>query len=307
MLEDMLETVIDKKKFLSLEKYIDFASYFLEYIEENKYDTIVSSRDPKYKFYQYDSDVEYRIARPFNAELLYSIEEFEIYKHDFIDILNKLKKDKDKASITDRNVINKSIYTIQQSIGFGLDALPNSNKARKIAGDLFENLINLVFQEIGFYSSSRNIKVSLSSPKTYVGKQAPSNVMSFQQDLVIHKDVSQTDLVIGSVKITSKDRLSKIFLDKYLFNKLSRKDHPHIAIFLHDIQRNTERSKKYAGKYSVASTFLPGTFKGLSLELIELDGVYYLDPPRHVQNNPFIEKRIFSFDKLICEDIWKIV
>jgi hypothetical protein len=51
----------------------------------------------------------------------------------------------------DRALLMRSIYTIQQSIAATLDALPAgaSNKARKLNGDLFERLIQLLVKRIG--------------------------------------------------------------------------------------------------------------------------------------------------------------
>ncbi len=49
--------------------------------------------------------------------------------------------------------------------------------------------------------------------------------------------------VVGSVKTTSKDRLDKIFLDKYLLTRLIGRDIPVVAIFLHDAQRAIKGNK----------------------------------------------------------------
>ena len=65
--------------------------------------------------------------------------------------------------------------------------------------------------------------------------------MSYQHDLIIEKDNEVK--VIGSIKTSSKDRIDKIFIDKFLYNKLTEKATPHIAIFLNDVQRkNTKRA-----------------------------------------------------------------
>ena len=82
--------------------------------------------------------------------------------------------------------------------------------------------------------------------------------MSYQHDLIIEKNYDVK--VIGSIKTSSKDRIDKIFIDKFLYNKLTEKATPHIAIFLNDVQRkNTKRENEYG----ISSTFLTGTFQRL--------------------------------------------
>ena len=55
-------------------------------------------------------------------------------------------KDGEQPSDDLRQNVKRTIYTIQQSIGAALDALPagKSNQARKVNGDLFERLILLI-------------------------------------------------------------------------------------------------------------------------------------------------------------------
>lgn len=69
--------------------------------------------------------------------------------------------------------------------------------------------------------------------------------MSYELDMVFSQGraVPETRTlhekeIVASVKTTSKDRLDKIFLDKYLLSKLLGRDIPVIAIFLHDVQRS---------------------------------------------------------------------
>ncbi len=53
--------------------------------------------------------------------------------------------------------------------------------------------------------------------------------MNYQHDMIVQVD-SETK-AIGSVKTSSKDRIDKIFIDKFLYNKLTDTDIPHFAIF----------------------------------------------------------------------------
>ncbi len=296
----MLDKVSNKNNFTSLQKYIDFASYFLEYIQKNKQAVIVSQNEHHYNFYQYGKEVDYRVTRPFNSKILYSFEEFEKNKKVLLNDLSQLKKHKDKAAITDRTVINRAVYTIQQSIGFGLDALPGgkSNNARKLAGDLFERLILLLLQEVGVNARGGVVKV----PVIKDGKKIVD--MNYQHDLIVERVGDEHPRLIGSVKTTSKDRLAKIFVDKFLYSRLTDTDVPHIAIFLHDVQR---KEGKREGEYGISQTFLTGSFKGYTIKLNPLDGVYYFDPRPVMQTDEFFKKYIKTFDYLICDDIWDYI
>ncbi|MDR1383031.1 MAG: hypothetical protein LBJ67_04165 [Planctomycetaceae bacterium] len=147
--------------------------------------------------------------------------------------------DKNDQSI--RGILNNSVYTIQQSIGAALDGLPigKSNIARKLNGDLFEHFIRLVIQETGIDCQSNTIQI----PIIVDGKT--DFFMKYQHDLIIKKD--DEIAIIGSIKTSSKDRIDKIFIDKFLYSKLTEKTTPHIAIFFHDVQRKNPRKENEMG------------------------------------------------------------
>ncbi|MDR1981718.1 MAG: hypothetical protein LBQ39_08910, partial [Tannerellaceae bacterium] len=175
-----------------------------------------------------------------------------------------------------------------------LDGLPagKSNTARKLNGDLFENFIRLIIQEIGIACRSGVIQLPV-----YIDNEIAFN-MSYQHDLIIENDGEIK--VIGSVKTSSKDRLDKIFIDKFLYNKLTEKATPHIAIFLNDVQRKGKEPK-----YGINATFLPGHFKGYTVKLNPLDGVYYCDIRPNMQTENILKDHIRTFDNLLIEDIWR--
>lgn len=60
--------------------------------------------------------------------------------------------------------------------------------------------------------------------------------------------------VIGSIKTSSKDRLDKIFVDKFLYNRLTATLTPYITVFLNDVQRNNTRREN---SYGINATFFP--------------------------------------------------
>lgn len=126
--------------------------------------------------------------------------------------------------------------------------------------------------------------------------------MSYQHDLIIKKN--DEIKLIGSIKTSSKDRLDKIFIDKFLYNKLTGTNTPHVAIFLNDVQRKNGKKKN---KYGISATFLPGHFRGYTVKLNPLDGVYYCDIRPNMQTEKILKKHIRTFDHLLCDDIWKFL
>lgn len=93
-------------------------------------------------------------------------------------------------------------------------------------------------------------------------------------------------------------------MDKFLYSKLTGTTLPHIAIFLNDVQRkNTAKENKY----SVSATFLPGRFKGFTIKLNPLDGVYYCDIRPNMRTDSILKKHIQTIDYFFCSDLWKLV
>lgn len=200
-----------------------------------------------------------------------------------------------------RQVLIRSIYTFQQCIGAALDALPvgQSNKARKINGDLFERLIQLLIKRVGVHCRTGTIQV----PVKIDGETAFN--MQYQHDLLISALENPKELrAIGSVKTSSKDRIGKIFVDKLLYSKMTGTSLPHIAIFLNDVQRKKTRQEN---EYGINSTFLSGHFKGYTVNLKPLDGVYYCDIRPNMQTEPILKEHIKTIDRFFCSDLWLLV
>jgi hypothetical protein len=122
--------------------------------------------------------------------------------------------------------------------------------------------------------------------------------MSYQHDLLLLE--SNTLKVIGSVKTSSKDRLDKIFSDKFLYSKLTGTNLPHVAIFLNDVQR---KRTPHENQHGINSTFLPGHFKGFTIKLNPLDGVYYCDMRPVMQTDPVLKDHIRTIDHFFCSDL----
>jgi len=296
-LKQLVNKAKDKSNFTDLKAYIKFCDEYLNYIAGNLQAIIVSQNEHHYQFYQYKKEGNFQITRPINSNLMYDSNDFAISSREFLRILKNIKTiNKNDNGV--RTILNNATYTIQQSVGSALDGLPagQSNIARKLNGDLFEHFVRLIIGEIGIDCKSGTIQV----PVIVDGE--PTFNMSYQHDLLIGKgsDVK----VIGSIKTSSKDRIDKIFIDKFLYNKLTEKATPHIAIFLNDVQR--KNTKKY-NKYGINATFLPGHFKGYTVKLNPLDGVYYCDIRPNMQTEHILKDHIKTFDNLLIEDIWKFL
>ena len=308
-LYDLQESVKDNSAFGRIDDYQKICSTFLEVVQDIKPTRIVAPNDHRYIFYQYGKDYDHKITRPLNSDLFIESQlDFQKGFERFGTFLDDLRQK--QASITNHsniqeylstNEVNKIVYTIQQSIGSIGDSFTNPNQSRKRVGQLFENLIRLIMQEIGFYCETRSITVPI--------PDHPDFTMTYELDLVFSRDkaliASESEYihpeeVIGSVKTTSKDRIDKIFLDKYLLTKLLGRNVKVIAIFLHDVQR-ARRAKSIFG---INSTFKTNHFLGYTMALNRMNGVYYVDPRPEMMTNPRLSNEINDFQHFLTQDVW---
>jgi hypothetical protein len=294
-LDDLVRQASNKENFTELKHYVEFCEQFLDFIGTPGaiQAEIVSRNETHYRFIQF-KNAEFSISRPLNSKLLYTSRVAKANLVKFLKVLDSLKK---MDSPANREIVNRSIYTMQQSIGASLDALPagRSNTARKINGDLFERFIRLVLIRVGVECTAGVVKVPV--------KVADEEefMMSYQHDLIIKSGALVK--IIGSVKTSSKDRLDKVFVDKFLLAKLTEKDVPHVAIFLNDVQRKGKTAKNYG----VSATFLPGHFKGYTIKLNPLDGVYYFDIRPNMLTEPILKNHIRTFDHFLFTELWSLL
>lgn len=296
-IKNILAKALDKKNFTTLQGYIDFAQEYLDFTAEHLQAVIVSQNENHYNFYQYDKQGNFQITRPINSNLMYNADTFGVAGKAFSEMLASLKDVKPKQEVK-RQILNNVTYTLQQSIGATLDAIEGgkSNYARKLNGDLFENLIRLILTETGVPAKAGVVQVPV------VVEGEVEFKMNYQHDLIIEN--ADEIKLIGSIKTSSKDRIDKIFIDKFLYNKLTEKPTPHIAIFLHDVQR---KNTKKENEYGISGTFLPGHFKGYTVKLNSLDGVYYCDIRPNMKTEKILKDHIKTFDNLLIDDIWKFL
>lgn len=288
---ELMAWVSQKERFANIEKYIDFSKEYLEFIETELQAKIIAQNENNYCFFQYKRDGEYNITRPVNCDLFLAADKYAESQHEILYALGHIRDIKNDAAT--RKLVNDFIYTTQQTIGCALDALPSSrtNTSRKINGDLFEQLIQLIMKKIGLAVESETISVPIPDS---------SETMKYQNDLEIKVDGNI--VAVGSVKTSSKDRIDKVFLDKLMYNRLTKTETPHFAIFLHDVQRAGNEPN-----YKVGQTFLTGHFKAYTIGLNPLDGVYYCDLRPVMKNDRILKEYIKSLDHLLCEDVWSFI
>lgn len=297
-LSDLVNHAADKERFHTVKQYIDFCARYLEYIDTGLQARIVSQNESHYQFFQYRQEGSFNITRPINSRLMYDAQNFTQAAQQFSTTIEQLRDGQRPADNLRENLI-RTIYTLQQSIGAALDALPagKSNQARKVNGDLFERLIRLLIVSLNVDCISGTMQVPIKDEDGIELFKA-----CYQHDLLCSKDGELK--IIGSVKTSSKDRIDKIFMDKFLYNRLTDTALPHVAIFLNDVQR---KKTKRENEYGVSATFLPGHFKAYTVKLNPLDGVYYCDIRPNMVEDALLSQHIRTIDYFFYADLWELL
>jgi hypothetical protein len=309
-LRTLQKKVCDREAFKRIEEYEDVACRFLRFISKSQPTRIVSPSSHNFVFYQYGKTFGHHITRPLNTDLFIEDEQrFKRVLRVFHDILCAVKKAGAnsekvlKAYGFDPLDIDRIVYTIQQAVGSIGDSLPDPNQSRKRVGQIFEGLVRLIIQELGIRCDSRKINVPIPGHE--------GRFMSYELDLVLSRRgvivASESELlapteIVGSVKTTSKDRLDKIFLDKFLLSRLLGRNVRVVAVFLHDVQR----AKKQGNIFGVNSTFKSNHFLGYTLALQPLDGVYYVDRRPVMSQDPELAREIACFSQFVVRDLWRL-
>jgi hypothetical protein len=310
-LADLQASVQDKSAFGQLADYAALGHSFLAFLTRRPPTRIISPSHPNYIFFQYDRASSHRITRPLNTNLfIESPVEFERAFERLITFLGDLRRYEASAierrgrrKYVESKEISRVIYTAQQIIGSIGDSFDNPNQSRKRIGQLFENLVRLTIQEVGLECEPRSVNIPL--------PDNPGLAMSYELDMVFSRNkailASETQFIqpaeiVGSVKTTSKDRLDKIFLDKYLLTKLLGRPIPVVAVFLHDVQR----AARGESIFGINSTFKSNHFLGYSIALNRLDGVYYVDPLPEMATDSRFREQISDFQQFLVRDLWTL-
>lgn len=190
----------------NLEQFGSLAKRVLRHIPN----VVSGYKDVKgYRIYTSNMAGTLKYVRPIKTNLfLFSDEEFGTLFSDFKKSLNLIKNGERNFNETDSENIDKVLYTIQQPSGIGLDLLSNPNSARKHVGNRFEELMRIVFSDVGL----ANKKIVLKIP---YGKE--KEVYSCEMDVIVspHErvrsgstSIDEAELVV-SLKTSSKDRMGK--------------------------------------------------------------------------------------------------
>jgi len=257
---------------------------------------VISSSEEKNDYILYSSKIAdtTKYIRPINKTLfIKNHNDFENNFNVLIDIFAKIKANSPILD-TEKNIIDKTIYTMQQSIGAGLDLMVNPNSARKHVGNRFEELVKVIFTEIGVANKKLVLQIPYDTEegtKTY--KCENDLILSPYDEVKSSSNSLDENEIVVSVKTTSKDRMGKMFIDKILLERFVKHPQKVIGIFLNDVQRKETDN--------ISFTLVSGLFMVYSKFLTELEGIYYLDPPPNATKKPY-SVYMKRFSELITAD-----
>lgn len=280
----------------SLEEFKEITIRILNYLPN-----VISGYNQKdnYKIFFSEIAETKKFVRPINKDIF--IENVDSFRDCFKSLNEILLKIGRKENIIneERNLIDNTIYTIQQAIGVGLDLLVNPNSARKHVGNRFEELIKVIISETGIANRKLVLQIPYETDegiKTY----------KCENDLIIspYKKVKSStssldeNEIVVSVKTTSKDRMGKMFIDKILLERFVKHPQKVIGIFLNDVQRKESDN--------ISFTLVSGLFMVYTNFLTKLEGIYYLDPPPNANKKPY-SLHMKSFSELLTKDIFDLL
>lgn len=238
--------------------------------------------------------------RPFNKNLfIRDANSFSNQYKNFTNILEYLRNGERSFGETEYRIVDKIIYTIQQSLGIGLDLFVESNSARKHVGNRFEELIRVLLRSINISLNKIviNIPYETEEGEKFYKCETDVVVSPFNEVRSNSQNIHPDELII-TLKTTTKDRMPKIFIDKILLENFLGHPVRVVGISQNDIQRK--------GDDKISYTFVSNLFMVYTRFLIQLEGYYYLDLPSRAYEKPF-NQYIFPFSKFLIDDIWRLL
>lgn len=238
--------------------------------------------------------------RPYNRYLfLKNIDEFQSFYDSFLEIIIKLNNNDRNFSPPEYEVLDRTIYTIQQALGIGLDLFVGSNSARKHVGNRFEELIKTLLSALNISLKKIVVSIPYNTEDGEKFYKCETDVVVSPYDEVRSNslNIEENELII-SLKTTTKDRMPKIFIDKILLQNFLNHPVRVIGISQNDIQRK--------GDDKISGTFVSNLFMVYTRFLCQLEGYYYLDRPSRSLESPF-NQYIFPFSKFLLRDIWELL
>jgi len=238
--------------------------------------------------------------RPFNNDLfLRDPDNFKDSYDSFLNILENLKCENRNFEESDYLNVDKTIYTIQQSLGIGLDLFVESNSARKHVGNRFEELIRVLLSALGISLKKIVINIPYENEEGEKFYKCETDVVvsPFEEVKSNSKNIDESELII-SLKTTTKDRMPKIFIDKILLENFLQHTVRVVGISQNDVQRK--------GDNKISYTFVSNLFMVYTKFLTQLEGYYYVDMPMRAYESPF-NQHIFPFSHFLLDDIWSLL
>ncbi len=253
-----------------------------------------------YRIYTSEIAGTTKFIRPINFNI-FSLDpnEFDKNLKTLNGTIEKIKNRDPNISTQEKKNINNTLYTIQQSIGAGLDLLVGSNSARKHAGNRFEELIRALFNEIGVSNKKTVLQIPYETDEGQKIYKCENDLIlsPFEKVKSSSNSLDENEIVV-SVKTTSKDRMGKMFIDKMLLERFVKHDQKVIGVFLNDVQRK--------GSDNISYTLVSGLFMVYTKFLTELEGIYYLDPPPIASKKPY-NNYMKPLSELITKDVFEML
>ena len=238
--------------------------------------------------------------RPFNTQLfLRDTNNFNDCFDEFLKIIGKLKSGERGFNKKNYEIVDTTVYTIQQALGIGLDLFVESNSARKHVGNRFEELMRTLLSEanISLKKIVINIPYETDEGEKFYKCETDVVVSPFNKVKSNSQNIDPDEIII-SLKTTTKDRMPKIFVDKLLLENFLKYPVRVVGISQNDIQRK--------GDDQISYTFVSNLFMVYTRFLVQLEGYYYLDLPSRAYENPF-NQYIFPFSRFLLKDIWRLL
>lgn len=290
-----LDKDLQKKK-ISLKEFAEITLRVLNYLPN-----VLSKVEEKgeYKIFSSSTAGTTKYLRPINKNIFIDDPEQFIRSKVFFELLvEKIKDNRKDFSSSEKHMIDSYLYTIQQSIGVGLDLLVDPNSGRKHAGNRFEELIKAVFTAIGIFNKRIVYKIPYETAEGKKNYICENDLILSPDAVLLETNAIDEKEIVVSVKTTSKDRMGKMFIDKILLEKFVGHKLKVIGIFLNDVQRKEGNN--------ISFTLVSGLFMVYNRFLTPLEGVYYLDPPPNAKKAPY-NNYIKPFAELITNDIFKLL
>lgn len=290
----------------TLQVFYNVADFVIDYVQLNT-QSVTPARTRGYSYYDLivvNVEGRQRQLRPVNKTLF--VWDRDILRSQFQQ-LERLLTQLGKAKGLTRPIstsfselltggrVNAVMYTLMQSVACGLDLFTEPQFARKNVGTRFEDFICALLHSTGV-TFKRGLTVAVPVGKEKLIYHATSDlVISPFTTVKSSSHGFAPEEIIVSVKTSSKDRMKLIFTDRYLLTRASSRDAKVIALFLNDVQR--------MGQDGIASTFVADLFLVFCNFFGDLNGVYFIDPPRHI-GDPQWGDLLKRFDTLITKDLW---